>query len=180
MILILGKSTLSAELKKILPTAEIAGRPDYNFSIQEDCQRLVENYTPTVLINTVGVLTNDIWNTLVTNYVSVVYTSLKFYEKNKNLQIINVSSAASHWVSYPDIDINRLCYNISKESLTNFGSHMARKTINESNFIISTVEPGKFPSKINNYDQSKYTAADVAQVIKTMIGSSLTRVSMAK
>jgi hypothetical protein len=180
MILILGKSTLSIELKNLLPTAEIAGRPDYDFSKEEDCLRLVEKYTPTVLINTVGVLNDDIWNMLVTNYVSVVYTSLKFYEKNNNLQIINISSAASHWVSYPDIDINRLCYNISKESLTNFGCHMARKTVNESNFVISTIEPGKFPSKINNFDQSKFIAADVAQIIKNVIGSSITRVSMAK
>lgn len=180
MILILGKSTLSSELKKVLPDAEIVGRPEYDFSLEEDCKKLIENFSPTVVINTVGILNNNVWSMLVTNYVGVAYTTLKFYEKNKNIHIINISSAATHWVSYPDIDVSRLCYNISKEALTNFGAHLARKTVNEVEFTISTVEPGKFPSKINNYIESTQSAADVAQVIKNLIGSPVTRVSMAK
>ena len=180
MILILGKSTLSSELKKILPNAEIVGSPEYDFSLESDCKNLIENFSPTVVINTVGILNNDIWAMLVTNYVGVAYTTLKFYEKNKNIHIINISSATTHWVSYPDIDVDRLCYNLSKESLTNFGAHLARKTVNESEFIISTVEPGKFPSKMNNYTESTHTVSDVAQVIKNLIGSPVTRVSMAK
>jgi len=178
MILILGKSTLSYELEQIIPNCVIVGKPEYDFSKQEDCDRLISNFSPKVVINTVGVMSDDLWNVLVTNYVGVAYVSLKFYEKIKNLQIINISSASTHWVSYPDINTSRLCYNISKESLTNFGSHMIRKTANNLDFKITTIEPGKFSSKMNNHTPGALTAAKVAEIIKFTIQSSISRISI--
>jgi hypothetical protein len=180
MILILGKGTLGQDLKKVLPNSVIVGRPEYDLSKKDDCDRLIEQYTPTVLINTVGVLSNDIWNTLVTNYVSSVYVSINFYEKIKNLHIINVSSASSYWPSYPGIDSPRMCYNLSKESLTNFGKHMSRKTIDEPGFIISTVEPGSFSSQMNNFTPGKISSNDVVNIIKNIIDHRITHVAVIK
>ena len=180
MILILGKSSLSAELEKILPDCIIVGKPEYDFSKQEDCDRLISDFAPKIIINTVGVMSDDLWNVLTTNYISAAYISLRFYEKIKNLHVINVSSATTHWVSYPDIDTARLCYNLSKEALTNFGSHMVRKTVDNLDFKITTIEPGQFASKMNNNTPGKLTASQVAEIIKCTIQLPLSRVSIIK
>lgn len=180
MILILGKGTLSQELEKVFPNSVIVGKPEYDLSKKDDCDRLIQQYTPTVLINTVGVLSDDVWKTLVTNYVSSVYISVGFYEKIKTLHIVNVSSASTYWPSHPGINSSRMCYNISKESLTNFGKHMARKTIDEPEFIISTVEPGSFPSQMNEFAPGKLSSIEVANIIKHTVDAQITHVSIIK
>ena len=152
MILIIGKSDLAKTLSTTI-NAEVVGRPEYDFSKQQDCDLLVNNYSPSVIINTLGILSEDYWEILAVNYVSVAYLTLKFYEKLDTAHIINISSASVYWPSYPDIPSNRLCYNLSKEALSSFGKHFNRKIIDDTNkeIIISTFEPGKFNSKMNNY-----------------------------
>lgn len=153
MILILGHSTLAQQLQTIMPDAVVVGRPEYDLSVQTDCDRLIADYNPHVVINTQGVFDSDNpWEILQTNYVGVVYLTLGFYNKMTQGQIINISSAAALWVSYPNIDQSRLCYNISKEAVSNFGRHFNRAIIDQSKPVaITTIEIGKFNSRINNY-----------------------------
>ena len=136
-----------------MPEAVVVGRPEYDFSSKEDCDRLIADYTPTVVINTQGVFDSEnTWDILQTNYVGVVYLTLGFYNQMTQGQIINISSAAALWVSYPDINQSRLCYNISKEAVSNFGRHFNRAVVDQAKPVaISTIEIGKFNSRINNY-----------------------------
>ena len=180
MILILGKGTLGQALVADLPDSQAVGRPEYDFSKQKDCDRLVDQYAPDILINTVGMMSDDIWEILITNYVSTVYISMSFYEKIKNLHIINVSSACRYWVSYPGIENQRLIYNVSKEAVSNFGMHMTRQTIDQSGFLISTIEPIQFPSKINNFAPGKISVHDVVEAIQSVISQRLTHCSLTK
>lgn len=180
MILILGKSDLATEIQKNIPEAIIVGRSEYDFSTKEDCDQLVSKFNPTVLINTVGCLTDDIWNNLLVNYVSTVYLTSKFYEKMTNGHIINIGSASSYWASYPGIDNQRLSYNIAKESLDNFNKHFNRKTVNDQKKVtISLIEPGRFPSKMNNYKDG-IDIFKIANLVNLVLENKLTKVSMVK
>jgi NAD(P)-dependent dehydrogenase (short-subunit alcohol dehydrogenase family) len=170
MILILGKGTLANSLQQLYPEATLVGKPEYDFSSQTDCDKLISTYDPEIIINTVGVgVSSDIWNILTTNYVSAVYLTIGFYKKMKQGQIINVSSASAIWTSWPDITDERLAYNLSKESLTNFGRHFNRKIVdNDNNTTITTVEIGKFASKLNDW-QSGMAVEKAVQVIHDCI-----------
>lgn len=180
MMLILGKSLLAEELAKLYPDAEVVGRPEYDFSCQADCDRLIAAYAPNILINTVGVMSTDTWHTLTTNFVSAVYVSLGFYEKIRNLHVINISSASTYWVSYPEIDTARLCYNLSKENLSNFSRHMTRKTIDDPDFLISIVEPGRFGSKINDFAPDRVSVDAVVAAIQQVIEQRITHIALVK
>ena len=181
MILILGKSTLAQQLQKNMPTSVVVGRPEYDLSVQADCDRLISDYTPTVVINTQGVFdSHNTWNILQTNYVGVVYLTLGFYNKMTKGQIVNISSASALWASYPDIGQTRLCYNISKEAVSNFGRHFNRAIVDQSKSVaITTIEIGKFNSRINNYSGGM-TIERAGEIVKQCIDNPVVSVTVPK
>lgn len=181
MILIVGQSTLAKELQQLIPTAVVVGRPEYDFSVKADCDRLVADYTPSVIINTYAVNeSHNTWDILTINYTSIVYLTLGFYEKMGPGHIINISSTSTYWPSYPGINSGRLCYNISKESLSAFGRHFNRATIDNKNKpMISTIELGKFDSKFNNFSGGM-TVDRVANIVKDCIDNPVTSISVIK
>lgn len=180
MILILGKSNLAQAIQNLVP-ATIVGRPQYDFSLQKDCDRVIQDHNPTVVINTHALNeNNNAWDILTVNYTSMVYLTLGFYEKLGQGHIINISSTSSYWPSYPGIDTGRLCYNISKESLSAFGKHFNRACVDyQGKSIISTIELGKFNSKFNNFGGGM-TLQKVAELVKRCIDSPVTALSVIK
>lgn len=152
-ILILGKGTLGRALHAALNDSILCGRPEFDLSTKAGCDLLVNSLTPTVVINTVAVnQTHDPWEILTTNFVSAAYLSLMFYNKMESGQIINISSTSTLWVSYPGIDVGRFCYNMSKESLSQFGRQFNRKIVDDhKSVVLTTLEIGKFASKFNNF-----------------------------
>jgi short-subunit dehydrogenase len=180
MILIIGKSDLAQALTTVLDDTVVVGRPDYDFTNKDDCDRLVNTYTPDVIINTVGCINTDTWTALTTNYVGVAYLTLEFYERLSKAHIINISSTATYWVSYPNIPTDRFVYNLSKEALSEFGKHMNRKICDDNkNIIVTTIEPGKFNSKFNNYSGGM-PITKVANMIKNVIDNPVTHLSVIK
>jgi hypothetical protein len=73
------------------------------------------------------------------------------YLENTSCHVINVSSASAWWPSYPELDLKRFSYNIAKKSLSDLGQNLNRIVIDHPNKIITTVEPGKFISKMSGY-----------------------------
>lgn len=181
MILILGQSTLAKELQTLMPTAIIIGRPDYDFSIQTDCDLAIANHNPSVVINTHAVNeSHNAWDILTVNYTSIVYLTLGFYKKMSSGHIINISSTSTYWPSHPGIDSGRLCYNISKESLSAFGRHFNRAIVdNKDKPMISTIELGKFDTKFNNF-AGGMSVDRVANVVKDCIAHPVTSISIIK
>ena len=179
MILIIGYSDLAKALSSILDDVVVVGRPEYDFSLKEDCDRLLTTYTPKTIINTVGVANQDSWSTLTTNYVGVAYLTLEFYKKLNQAHIINISSTSTYWVSYPDIEDSRLAYNLSKEALSLFGKHMNRKIVDSNKNTVTTIEPGKFNSKMNGYTGGM-PIEHVANWIKKIIDDPVTHISIIK
>ena len=85
MILILGKSTIAKELESALPNSIVVGKPEYNFSNRHDCNRVVMNYNPDVVINTfaLGPQADDVWDQLTVNFTSMVYLTDLFYKNSR-------------------------------------------------------------------------------------------------
>ena len=153
MILILGKGTLAQAIHKKTKDSICVGRSEFDFSSKADCDRLIDSFNPSVVINTVALNeNNDIWDILTTNYTSLTYLTFKFYDKMSSGLIVNISSASTLWVSYPNISSHRLVYNLSKESVSNFVRHFNRSIVDhDKNVTICVAELGRFPSKFNNY-----------------------------
>jgi NAD(P)-dependent dehydrogenase (short-subunit alcohol dehydrogenase family) len=171
MILILGKGVLATALSVHLPHSVMVGRPDFDFAQKTDCDRLLDFYSPSVVINTVAVNhQKNAWDILITNYVSAVYLTLGFYQRMSEGQIINISSASTIWPSFPGIDSQRLCYNLSKESLSTFGRHFNRKIVNDAKpVVISTVELGRFASPMNDWHAGLELDKAVQEIGNVMI-----------
>ena len=168
-ILIIGKSDLAKAIENKharipSPSHECAtvGRPEYDFSKQEHCDRVLNDFpSPSVAINTLGTLTDNYWDSFVSNYVAPAYLTLKYYEQMSEGHIINISSASAWWPSYPGMHHSRFCYSVSKYTLSEFGKHFNRVTIdNDKNVTVTTIEPGAFKSKM-----SKQTGFDIGRVV---------------
>lgn len=153
-ILVIGKSTLASKLKEKFTEIDftIVGRPEYDISSQDTCDRIVKDFDHDTIILSQAVFDGGVWEQLTVNTVSLVYLATKFYEKLSKGQIICVSSASAVWPSWPGVDIKRLVYGLSKETISNFTKHMQRKIYDtEKPVAIQCYEPCRFPSKINNY-----------------------------
>jgi NAD(P)-dependent dehydrogenase (short-subunit alcohol dehydrogenase family) len=182
MILLLGKSDLAHAIQRQLSNpVVIVGRPEYNLLEQSSCDQLVSAYNPTVVVNTAAANEHqDPWTVLTTNFVSVAYLTLAFYNKMQQGQIINISSTSTYWVSYPGISSGRLCYNLSKESLSQFGRHFNRKIVDDNKSVmVSTVELGSFPSRFNGH-KGNMTIEKAASVVCECICNPRTAVSIIK
>lgn len=166
MILITGKSTLASNLSSCLTGSVVVGRPEYDFSLRTDCDRLVADYPkPTVIINTFGAVTHDSWDSLTTNLVAPAYITNRYYEALDCGHIINISSASSWWSSYPGISKSKFWYGVSKLGLSEFGRQYNRMAIDDSkNVTISTVEPGKFQSTMSNF-----TGLDIENIVELVL-----------
>jgi hypothetical protein len=152
MILVLGKGQLAQSIKTRFEDAILVGRPEYDFARKLDCDRLFQQYpTPSYVINTVGTMGDDVWDNLMANFVSPCYIAAHYIDQTQ-CHVINISSASAWWVSYPGLSLERFSYNIAKESLSNFGKHMNRITIDDcTKGSLTTIEPGMFQSKMSNF-----------------------------
>ena len=181
MIIILGKGDLASAINKLLPDAVRIGRPEYDFSNRDDCDQLLKHFNPSVVINTVALNEDqDIWDILTVNYVAATYLTLGFYNQMAQGNIINISSAATLWASYPGITTGRLVYNISKESLSSFGRHFNRKIVDDDKDVcVSTVEIGRFASKFNNYKPGMDILKAAGHIV-SLIGNPIQQITVIK
>ena len=73
----------------------------------------------------------------------------KLIENKSQAHVIVVGSHGAMWTSWPDISIERLSYNVSKETIQSFVTGLAHS--GSSNLKLSVVNPTKFQSKLNGY-----------------------------
>lgn len=181
MILILGKGKLANIITDSIKDCHLVGRPEYDFSKKNDCKKLVEEYNPKVVINTIGINKNhDSWDILTTNLVSTTYLTEQFYNKMTNGIIINISSASALWVSYPDINSGKLFYSFSKECLSHFGRHWNRKIIDSSKPVnVCTLEIGAFSSKFNDYEVG-IEVDKIKETIQLLINNRIQQLTVVK
>ena len=178
MILILGTGGLAQAIQKHFPDALLLGRPTYDFSKQADCDRLIDLYPdPKYLINTVGALTKDVWTNLTVNFTAPTYIATRYLSQSQ-CHIINIGSASAWWPSYPGLAMDRFSYNLAKESLNNFGQHVNRIYVN-SNRCLTTIEPGRFASKMSNYETG-LEIQDIVNCVKMAMDHRMQQISLIK
>lgn len=155
MMLLIGKSDLGRAIAARFGSSRcvMVGRPEYDFALKQDCDRLLQDHTsPDIVINTMGVMTDDRWNSMLINYVAPVYITMGYVERLQQGHIINVGSASSWWPSWPGVDMTRLSYNIGKQSLAVFNQHINRVKIDDTKTVtVSLVEPGRFKSRMSDH-----------------------------
>jgi hypothetical protein len=153
MILITGKSTLARSLADRLEDCVIVGRPEYDFSTQAGCDRLLHDFAdPRAVINTFATINDECWTSLTTNYVAPVYLTVSYYKQLCQGHIINISSTSSWWPSYPGISDSSLYYGISKLNLSEFGKHFNRSIVDSTKpVVVTTIEPGRFKSPMSGH-----------------------------
>ena len=179
MMLIIGKGHLAQALQSKWPDACVVGRPEFDFAYQADCDRLVAQFpTPDVVINTLGCITDNIWHNLTVNFVAPAYIT-SCYAHNTQCHIINISSASAWWPSFPGMDLAQFSYKAAKESLSQFGRHMNRITIDDdSKALVSTVEPGRFQSPMSNWTGREIS--DIVDCVQLVIDRRLQHISLVK
>ena len=170
-LLIVGKSTLGLVLASLCEEYDttIVGRPEYDLSQQQDCDRLIAEHEADIIVITHGYLGDNTWNSMMVNFVSPSYLTSNFYAKMNKGQIIIVSSASTQWVSYPGITLGRMMYGVAKEAISNFARHFTRKQYDQQDKVfVQCFEPSRFPSKMNNFMQGA-VPIDVAKDLKQMV-----------
>jgi NAD(P)-dependent dehydrogenase (short-subunit alcohol dehydrogenase family) len=180
MILITGKGTLAQSIANRFDDTFVVGKPEYDFSQQCDCDRLLHDYpSPDIIINTFAVYDKGCWETLTTNYVAPVYLTTQYYNRLTKGHIINISSTSSWWPSYPGIKPERLYYGLSKLNLSEFGQNFNRAIVDSNNqVIVSTIEPGKFKSPMSNY--AGMDVEQITDLVEFVINNKIHQLSLAK
>jgi len=165
MTLIIGKGGLAQGLLQHWPDATLVGRPEFDFSTQQDCDRLVQLHpNPGLVINTLGCITDDVWQNLTVNLVAPAYLTTQYLDC-QDCHVVNISSASAWWPSYPGLDPRRFSYNFAKESLSNWGRHINRITIDSpSKALVTTVEPGRFKTRM-----SGWTGQEVSAIVDSVV-----------
>jgi NAD(P)-dependent dehydrogenase (short-subunit alcohol dehydrogenase family) len=127
------------------------GKDQYNFLDKEDIITLVDHvYQSDIIINCPGVFTSDdSWDMFTINAVAPVFLLEKLVEKKSQAHVIIIGSHGAMWSSWPSISLERLSYNISKETIQSFVTGLAHS--GASKLKLSVVNPTKFQSKLNGY-----------------------------
>lgn len=161
MKLVIGKGHLAKSLKEKWPDLQLVGRPEFDLSDQTGCDKLFDQYpNPSLLINTIGCISENVWQNFVVNFVAPAYLTTKYIQV-PNCHIINISSSSAWWPSFPGLDFKNFSYKIAKESLSQFGRHINRIIVNDQNgVVVSTIEPGRFISPM-----SGYTGRDIEDIV---------------
>lgn len=127
------------------------GKDQYNFLNKEDIIALVDNiYQSDIIVSCPGVYTSgDSWDMFTINAVAPIFLLEKLIENKSQAHVIVVGSHGAMWTSWPDISVERLSYNVSKETIQSFVTGLAHS--DSSNLKLSVVNPTKFQSKLNGH-----------------------------
>lgn len=159
-VLALGKSTLARELG-----LECVGKPEYDFAVQADCDRCVEEHTADCVVITHGVLCDDLWQSMTVNFTSAAYLLDRYYTSMSKGQIILVGSASVNWQSWPGIDTERMYYSASKYALYNIAKQYNR--LAEKPVSIQVFNTTRFASKMGG--DFAVPASQAAQELQMLI-----------
>lgn len=167
---ILGKtSTLAQALLRCLGSCydiKLFGREDCDFTNANDIDRLAKTISGfDVIINCVGVKDQNSWNSMLINAVAPAKLIEQLIYHDSTSQLILVGSHAAAWTSWPNIELERLWYNISKETLQSFV--MGIDHSHKSKLSVSLLNCTRFKSNMSN--NTGHDIDKVVQAINTIL-----------
>jgi short-subunit dehydrogenase len=127
------------------------GKEQFNFLQKDKISKLANLiYHSDIIISCPGVLTShDSWDMFVINAVAPVFLMEKLIENKSKAHVVIVGSHGAMWTSWPNISLERLSYNVSKETIQSFTTGLAHA--GTSDLKLSIVNPSRFQSKLNGY-----------------------------
>lgn len=141
----------SALNKKLITDHNVIcyGKDKYNFLNKNDIIDLVSIiFESDIIVCCVGVTTStDIWDMFTVNAVAPSFLLEKLIEKQSQAHIIIVGSHGAMWTSWPGISLERLSYNVSKETIQSFTTGLSQSNI--SKLKLSMFNPSRFQNKSN-------------------------------
>lgn len=125
------------------------GKEHYNFLNKNDINDLVDTICESdVIVCCVGITTStDIWDMFIVNAVAPSFLLEKLIEKQSQAHVIIVGSHGAMWTSWPGISLERLSYNVSKETIQSFTTGLSQSNI--SKLKLSMFNPSRFQNKLN-------------------------------
>jgi len=103
-----------------------------------------------VIINCAGLFDQNVWDELLVNAVAPIYLLSKLTELQCQSKFIQIGSHSAMWTSWPGIDIDRLCYNVSKNCMQSAVTGLSHS--GKTNMILTIINPSKFKSGMSNWE----------------------------
>lgn len=148
---LIGNSTVTrAFVKKYNDQFDISTftRPDYDIANKSSCDKLIAELQKfNIIILTPGIMSEDLWETYLTNTLGPSYITHALYQHSVVDHVIVIGSHAGTWSSWPDIEYKRLFYNCSKQAISNFV--MAMSHSGQSKTKLTAFDPAAFLSNMN-------------------------------
>ena len=148
------------------------GKDQYNFLNKEDIIALVDHvYQSDIIINCPGIFTSDdSWDMFTINAVAPTFLLEKLVEKKSRAHVIIIGSHSAMWSSWPSISLERLSYNVSKETIQSFVTGLEQSK--KSNLKLTIFNPSRFKSKMS--DHTGYPIESIVDAINYIIKSKVT------
>lgn len=146
------------------------GKDQYNFTNQQDIDSLAKDICNfDIVINCAGVFEKNSWETLLINTVAPARLIEQMTKLKSNSHLILVGSHAGTWTSWPGIDLKRLWYNISKQTLESIT--LGCEHSHSTNLKFTLINFSKFQTTMSNF--SGYNMVLILDTIKYIIESPL-------
>lgn len=165
---LVGGGTLADAIHDLyIGYVKIYSHSQFDIGCKSQCDALIpELVTYGSVIITAGHMGTDHWGTWMTNTVGPCYLVGKLNEHAKKQRIIVVSSYGARWVSWPEISMDRLHYNMSKRAVSDFVNGLIQRG---SDNQLTVVEPSKFQSPMSNNNGVR--ASEMAQQIINVLNN---------
>ena len=152
-VVIIGGGELASEFQRMFSdryTIDIIGHAQLDIKDRVACDNVIEKLLKyDVVMITAGILSENYWDSWMTNTVGPCYLVSMLNQHNLGQQIIVVSSFGASWPSWPGVSTSRLTYNISKLALNEFLNGLTQQGISQNK--ISVFEPSKFKTHLSGY-----------------------------
>jgi len=146
----------------------VFGQPDYDMRDLNDIERLASQLNIfNVIIYCPGVLTANAWDTFSVNATAPAYLCELLATTDCQAHVIVIGSHSGMWTSWPGIDVSRLWYNISKQTLT--ATITALSHSGKTKMKYTVFNACKFKSSMSNHQGVDVEV--IADAIKAVVKS---------
>lgn len=144
------------------------GKDQYNYVNSNDVDALAKEIAKfDIIINCPGVFDTDSWDTFLINCVAPAKLIEQLVTHNSRSHVILIGSHAATWTSWPNINLKRLWYNISKETLESIVLGVNHSGATNLKFTLFNVS--RFQTAMGNFSGNK--VEEVVSIIEDIIVS---------
>ena len=146
----------------------VFGQPDYDMRDLNDIERLASQLNNfNVIVYCPGVLTSNAWDTFSINATAPAYLCELLATTYCQAHVVVIGSHSGMWTSWPEIEIPRLWYNLSKQTLTAVVTALSHS--GKTSMKYTAFNACKFKSSMS--DHQGVDAKLIADAVKSVVES---------